>query len=1398
MKEEITMDPNYLFEISWEVCNKIGGIHTVLATRAALLRDKFADKYITIGPDLWQHKENPEFVQDDALFPSWLARTKEEGLRVRTGYWNIKGKPIAILVDFSHYISEKNEILTYYWNTQQLDSLNASWDFTESALFGYAVGKVLESFIRFQVGVRERAIAHFHEWMSGTALLYLKQEVPQVGTVFTTHATVLGRSIAGNGWALYNYLEEYKPTELAYRFSVQHKHFLEAKAACQADVFTTVSDITAREAAHFLGRIPEVVTPNGFDEGHISDRTSFLEKHKRAAAKLQEVAQKVTGTTFEKKPFFVAISGRNEFRNKGIDVFIDALQEINKDATFDREVVAFILIPSAYEGTNTVGQTYTTHLVTDEYHNTIISKLKEAQLFNQLQDKVKVVYCPSYLLGNDGVFDLSYYDLLTGIDLTVFPSYYEPWGYTPFESLCFGVPTITTTLAGFGSWALAHFPNENLALKVLRRDDSNYQEVVVGVVSQIEKIARLSPTAYEALWEDAQQIGKAALWDKFFVYYQKAYELTLNKLQPRLANLPIADTDVEVWEQSKVVNTPFWRSVIVHRATPEKFKALEELAKNLWWCWNEEAEQLFKSIDPEEWRRAHKNPILLLDSISLSKFKALENDAAFMARLDKVYKDFLTYMEKKKEMTNPSIAYFSMEFGLHSSLKIYSGGLGILAGDYLKEASDKATKITGVGLLYRYGYFTQKISAFGNQESEYEAQDFTKIPVSPVLDKDGKWLKISLALPGRTLYARVWRVDVGRIELYLLDTDYEDNNEEDRTITHHLYGGNWENRLKQEMLLGLGGIKVLRSLGVSYDIYHCNEGHAALIGLERLNKFINEHHLSFSEAVEVVRASSLFTTHTPVPAGHDAFEETMLRAFIGDYAEKLHVDWQQILSLGKINVNDPHEKFSMSFLAANLSQEVNGVSMLHGEVSRDIFKDMWKGYLPEELHISYVTNGVHRPTWTSPLWKEVEEKYFKKEAGAYTEASFEGIYDVPDEKVAQIKQELRSKLIRRIKHNLTDSQNVNYFTPREIVEVFDSLRDDVLTIGFARRFATYKRAHLLFTNLDRLDAIINNPERPVQFIFAGKAHPADKAGQDLIKHIVEISKQPRFLGKIIFLSNYDMDLARTLIQGVDVWMNTPTRPLEASGTSGEKAAMNGVMHFSVLDGWWVEGYREDAGWMLPQKRTYENQKYQDELDAELIYNIIEDQIAPAFYNKDKEGKGISIEWCNFIKNTIGKVAPQFTTYRMLTDYEKQYYYPQQKRSKLLRANNFEKAIALSQWKKKVSQEWAHIRVEKVVAPKRDTELISLGKKYEATVDLYLSELTPEDIGLELVVTRKEEGTLKVDQLIQAELISFSGRVATYKLSTATEGAGLFMIALRLYPKHELLPHRQDFPLVKWL
>lgn len=1403
------LNPNYLFETSWEVCNKIGGIHTVIATKSEILCREFSDRYITIGPDIWQHKENSEFTEDKSLFYSWRKKTEKEGLRIRIGRWNIKGNPIAILVDFSSYINEKNAILQFYWNTHQLDSLNADWDFTESVLFGYAVGKVVESFVNFQVGTRERAICHCHEWMTGSALLYLKHRTPLVGLAFTTHATVLGRSIAGNRMPLYNYLTDYNPEQMAYQLGVQHKHFLEAKAALLADNFTTVSEITARECSHFLGRNPDILTPNGFDEQLLLDQKTYKTKRSSARKKLLEVAENLSAQTIANDAFLIGISGRNEFRNKGVDIFIDALGKLNQTGELPRKVVAFVLIPSWHDvpnpdllenlkssQKNPSLQPYTTHNIHDEYHNAILNKIREQGLFNKKEDNVSVYFCPSYLFGNDGVFNMPYYDLLTGLDLTIFPSYYEPWGYTPLESLCFKVPTITTSLAGFGTWIKSQ-EIKSKSISVINRNDTNDHEVVNTIVKKIKEFLVLNTEKYTEIQEEALSVAKKALWKNFIKHYFTTYQNIVEKINKQMKELPQTDTNAIYLEQIKSVNQPRWKSVIVHRSTPEKLKALDILAKNLWWCWNEEAEALFKSIDQEEWKNVDKNPIALLDTISASEFKALENNDNFLLRLESVYQKFLTYMDKKKVMTHPSVAYFSMEFGLHSSLKIYSGGLGILAGDYLKEASDKATKITGVGLLYRYGYFTQKLSSFGDQESEYEAQDFSKIPVSPVTDANGDWVTISVDLPGRTLFARVWRVDVGRVELYLLDTDFENNSDEDRTVTHHLYGGNWENRLKQEMLLGLGGIKMLEKLGIEADIYHCNEGHAAFIGLERLNNFINNHNLSFSEATEVVRASSLFTTHTPVPAGHDFFDEGMLKAFIGNYAEKLRVSWEQILSLGKINLNDAHEKFSMSFLAANLSQEVNGVSWLHGEVSRDIFKDLWPGYMPEEQHISYVTNGVHQPTWTAPLWKKIEQEYFKKDHNGdnYSPKCFEGIYDVPNKDIIQIKDQLRTKLIKKIKDNLHIEKNISYFTPREIVEIRDNLRDDVLTFGFARRFATYKRAHLLFKNLDKLDAIVNNPERPVQFIFAGKAHPADKAGQDLIKNIVAISKQPRFLGKIIFLPNYDMNLARTMIQGVDVWMNTPTRPQEASGTSGEKAAMNGVMHFSVLDGWWVEGYREDAGWALPQKRTYENQAYQDELDSELIYNIIEDQIAPAFYNKDS--KGISSEWVSYIKNTIAKVASNFTTYRMLSDYEKQYYYPQEKRYNLLKENNFQKAIELSEWKRKVSREWDVVKAEKMIFPDKQ-QLITLGKTYEAEITLNLGGLSPEEVGVELVASKEENGQTKIIFTKQAEIIKTEPQNATYKIAIEAEDAGVFMLALRVYPKNDLLPHRQDFALVKWL
>ena len=687
--------------------------------------------------------------------------------------------------------------------------------------------------------------------------------------------------------------------------------------------------------------------------------------------------------------------------------------------------------------------------------------------------------------------------------------------------------------------------------------------------------------------DNAREVSGIALWENNIIYYKKAYSMAIEKVIAEKGAFPEVRDDKTMHYKKIDVNQPSWNSVFVSRHLPDSLKGLETLSRNLWWCWNDSAKALFKSVDEQAWKDSGENPIAMLDKVKLKRYKELEKDSAFLGKLEAVMSEFNAYMALKVERKSPSIAYFCMEYGLDTSLKIYSGGLGILAGDYLKETSDMNTNLVAVGLLYRYGYFTQMLSAQGEQVAKYDAQNFMKIPAFPVRDADGNWMTVSVAFPGRTLNARLWRVDVGRTELYLMDTDYEDNLPEDRSVTHHLYGGDWENRLKQELLLGVGGIRAMRKLGLNPEIYHCNEGHAAFTGLERLREYIGQDNLDYPEALEVVRASSLFTTHTPVPAGHDTFDEGLLRKYIGHYPQRLKIDWTTMMGLGKINGENVSEKFSMSILAANLSQNMNGVSWLHGEVTKDMFTNMWPGYLPEELYVSYVTNGVHYPTWTAKEWKDIHAKVFGEEFKThhYDKSCFEGIYKVSDEEVWNVRTALRKKLVEEVKERLSNPVATNHYSPKQIVTIKETLRDDVLTIGFARRFATYKRAYLLFRDLDRLNEIVNDPAMPVQFIFAGKAHPADKAGQDLIKRIVDISKMDQFIGKIVFVPDYDITLAKYLVQGVDVWMNNPTRPLEASGTSGEKASMNGVMHFSVLDGWWVEGYKKGAGWALTLEMT---------------------------------------------------------------------------------------------------------------------------------------------------------------------------------------------------------------------
>lgn len=845
-------------------------------------------------------------------------------------------------------------------------------------------------------------------------------------------------------------------------------------------------------------------------------------------------------------------------------------------------------------------------------------------------------------------------------------------------------------------------------------------------------------------------------------------------------------------------NYPVWKEINTKAKVPAKLEKLTKLSENLWWVWNSEAKDLFRESDAELWEKVGHNPVLFLERIKIDTLETIEKNKDLLKKIDTVYAKFEKYMSEPKDPKKPSVAYFSMEYGLTDIIKIYSGGLGVLAGDYLKEASDCNVNMTAIGFLYRYGYFTQTLSMNGEQIANYEPQIFNTLPISQVKDENGNPLIHEVPFFDRIIYANVWKVSVGRINLYLMDTDIDKNSEYDRSITHQLYGGDWENRMKQEYMLGIGGVLLLNKLGIQHDTYHCNEGHAALINVERLNYYINQKGLSFQEAFEVVRASSLYTVHTPVPAGHDKFDEGLFGKYMYHYAQKLGISWDDLMDLGRENPGDKGEKFSMSVFACNTCQEVNGVSWLHGEVSKKMFANIWKGYFPEESHVNYVTNGVHMPTWAADEWKQLysetfDSSFFKDQSNMKI---WEKIYSVPDEKIWSIKKTLKKKLIEYIRVKYQDNWLRNQGDPSRIIKILEGINPEALTIGFGRRFATYKRAHLLFTDLERLAKIVNNPKCPVQFIFTGKAHPADGAGQGLIKRIIEISRQPEFQGKIIFLENYDMALAKRLISGVDIWLNTPTRPLEASGTSGEKALMNGVINFSVKDGWWLEGYREGAGWALTEKRTYEYQGHQDQLDAATIYSILENEIIPMFYATNS--KGYSPEWIKTIKNSIAMIAPNYTTKRMIDDYTNKFYNPLRQRFNSLTENNFAKAKEIAAWKEKIAENWDQIEIVSTSVSDKLLENPEVGDKYDAEVIIDTKALADNGIGIDFVSTEKDNNNNdKIDEVKEMKLVKQEGTRLTFKLEERISRSGTYKYAFRMFPKNENLAHRQDFCYVRW-
>ncbi len=1409
MKELNTLlRPDYVFEVSWEICNKVGGIHTVLMTKANYLEQQLGLNYILIGPDIQkEHTANGVFIEDRNLYSQWVAAANEQGIYIRIGRWNVPGSPVTILVDFSHYFTQKDAIFAGMWETYKLDSITGGWDYTEPALFGYATSKVVESFYQYYVSAYDKMVVHFHEWKTGMGLLNLKKVLPQAALVFTTHDTVPGRIMASEGLQLLGENIGNEAEDVINRTGQRAKFSLEKLSAINADCFTTVSRLNSNEAKVFFGKEACVITPNGF-QPELVPQTDQLDTHRLSCRKkILEFASKFFGTKFQDDSLILFHSGRYEFKNKGTDLFIDALAAL-KEHNPHKQIIGIISVPANHSGplehvkqrilsdaiSSPVENEHVTHHLMSFDTDLITSYLKKKNIHNLADDKVKAVYIPAWLDGDDDIAGMTYYDMLAGVDIGVFPSYYEPWGYTPLESLSFGIPAITTSLTGFAAWVQEKFP-EQQALKIIQRNGSDNEQVVNQIVDFITQYTKLDIDAIVSIKNNAIEIAGSAQWDNFISEYQIAYCKALEQAGGR----------VEMYKHKQAVPVhskpralcPHWYKVLIKPYFPDNLLPLKELSQNLWWSWDTQAQQLFSQIHPQLWEKSGYNPIALLEMLEIKQIRQMENDGGFIEKLNHVHARFREYMSAKPE-SDKKIAYFCMEYGLHASVKLYSGGLGILAGDYLKEASDMNKNFMAVGLLYRYGYFNQKISPFGDQVSEKIPQKFTHLPISPVRDKEGNWITISLLLPGRTVTAKVWLMNVGRVPLYLLDTDIEENSEFDRSITHQLYGGDWENRLKQELLLGIGGIRMLKKIGIRPDLYHLNEGHAAFLNFERMRFLIQEEKLSFNQAVEVLRASSLFTTHTPVPAGHDAFEENLLRVYLSHYPQRFNISWEKFIGLGRVNENDPSEKFSMSVLALKLSQECNGVSRLHGKVSRDMFTSLYPGFFSDELHISHVTNGVHYSTWTAKEWQDIltggdENQLYD----CLNDKSRWGhIYNIPDETIWSLRNKFRAILASFLSEKLVKDYTARQEQPHILLQTLENIKPDVLTIGFARRFATYKRAHLLFSNPDRLSRIVNDPLKPVRFIFAGKAHPNDTLGQELIKKIVNWSKLPEFLGKVIFLDNYDAEIAKKMVQGVDVWLNTPTRPLEASGTSGQKCVMNGVLHFSVLDGWWAEGYVPKAGWALKEVRTYTEQKLQDELDAETIYGLFENDVIPVFYKRNQHG--IPCEWIQIIKKNLCEVAPIFTMRRMMNDYYNQFYNSMLERSEALNTDNYDKAYRLASWKRTTSQLWENVKVIENRCHNSSVRPLLLGESFHAEFVIDTAGIDPEEIGIELLFGQKVmdrvENVLFTEEL---NLKQSEGNIAVYEKSVEIRRAGVLDFAVRIFIKNAELPHRTDFPLVKW-
>ncbi len=1355
------MSRTTVFEVSWEVCNKVGGIYAVVSSKALQAAECFGDGYYMLGPDIGRHDGFEETEEHE-----WdvLRRVMEERrLACRFGRWNIPGRPRTILVDFRNRYTQ-SRLLYDLWNRYGVDSLSGGWDYVEPVMFATACGEVIAAAYQALVEpVDGPAVALFHEWMCGAGLLALRHLAPNVGTVFTTHATVLGRSLAGRGLDVSVPAGRINPIREAAAHNITAKCSMEAAAAREADRFTTVSGITAEEAAAFLGRRPDVITPNGLDLRVIPDYSRERDVPEKRRAAVLAACGRLLRRDPPSSTQLLLISGRYEFHNKGIDIFLEALAGLNRDLRgTGRHVTALLAVMGGHSGLNPDaaggdpirrpadgGWWISPHYVDNAAHDPILNACRRLELDNRPDNPVQVIFVPALLNGGDGFLNLPYEDVLAACDLGVFPSWYEPWGYTPQESAAFAVPTVTTDLSGFGDWVCTTHPGDGGrdGVTVVRRRGRTDEETAVALQAVLAAHIDRTPAERVAYRTAVRALAETCSWEQFFPRYLEAFAGALDKAAERgaMRSAPLSAESLGRILAGVGSATPHLRTFTAVAALPEALERLRELSRNLWWSWNPEAAALFRDIDPAAWEAFGHNPVPLIERADPRRIRTLAEDSAYLARCERVLNAFDAYMGEAPHRCGElsperPAAYFSTEYGIHESLPVYSGGLGVLSGDHLKSASDLNLPLIGVGLLYRSGYFRQRIDREGRQIALYPENDPALLPLEQVRDANGEPLTVELELPGRRAVARAWLVRVGRVRLYLMDTDTPENSEADRRITERLYVADRDCRIRQELLLGMGGVRLLDALQIRPSVWHMNEGHSSFLVFERIRKLMQEEGLSFEAAGEVVRGSTVFTTHTPVDAGNERFSPELAGRYLGVGAQDSGLSVQELLRIGRLNGTD-RTQFEMTVPALRYSLKANGVSRLHGHVSRHMWHQIWQGVPAAEVPIGHVTNGVHMPSWVGPAIRPLLERFVGADwADRTPESGFEaGIAEVPDARLWAARRLQKAELLDFLRAGLDQTFERFGVSREQRNAIRAGLDPDALVIGFARRFAPYKRAGLLFADADRLERLLGDPRCPVIVIFSGKAHPADTQGIDLIQEVIRRTLEPRFAGRIFFIEDYNLAVSRLMVQGCDVWLNTPRRPFEASGTSGQKATVNGGLNLSVSDGWWCEGFDGTNGWTVGPvvSRVLPSSEQSDYADAESLYALLEESVIPLYRDRDEDG--LPRRWLERIRCSMAGLVPRFSSHRMVRDYLNECYMPAAARHNVLATGEYAAARRLADWKQSLPERFASLRVDQIRVDGMKGSVLDCDRPLTVTAGIAPGGMAAEELCVQLAIGPSEDG-----------------------------------------------------------